>query len=346
MIEFTGGEVGLRPLNQYRMGENTMPDKKDYLHTCLDLHSDLMEILYGSIQDIGEIENAAAEIRKSGRLAYNDLENILDRNIWDADMFGYWPGRQEIESILNCKIWNFQELPGNEDQVIADMYSIFRQIEPVSVILRFVVPKEYGIISPPMEKVLGINSFGSHRIDPEKFYLERYKAYLRDLRSLKDERRFDRVADVDMALWVLQIGVLEEKFRDREYQQILQNDFRQDSRLRIIQVRNLTRHLFHPDTMRRLDLAEALLETDIHLAGQIAGVEFERSIKRRTGARPEDWLGNEVNRFCQGRPYEFEVRCRRSLGTRNRTAHPDPSPRLKRDEIQDLVDVIRQINRM
>ena len=320
----------------------------DYLHTCLDLHSDLTEILYSRRQDIRKIEDAAAEIRESGQLVYEDLEKILDRDIWDADMFGYWPGRQEIESILNCKrkIWNFQELPGNEDKIITDMYSIFRQIELVSVILRFVVPEEYGIISPPMEKVLGINSFGSHRIDPEKFYLEKYKAYLRDLRSLKDERRFDRVSDVDMALWVLQIGVLEERFKDRECQKILLNDFRQDSRLRTIQVRNLTRHLFHPDTMRRLDLAEALLETDIHLAGQIAGIEFERSIKRRTRARPEDWLGNEVNRFCRDRSYEFGVSCDRSLRTRNRTAHPDPDPLLMRDEVQDLVDVIRQINRM
>ena len=325
-----------------------MPAQKDYLHTCLALHSDLTEILYGRRQDIRRIENVTAEIRKSRQLTYENIEKILDRDIWNADMFGYWPKRQDIESILKSRIWNFKDLPGRQDDVITDMYSVFRQIEPISVILRFVMPEEYGIISAPVEKVLGMNYFGSYEIHPEYPHLEKYKTYLCDLRSLRKERDFDRVADVDMALWVLQIGVLERRFKDHEDQEILRRlreDFRQDSKLREIQARNLTKHLFRPDTMHRLDLAEALLSSDLQFAGQIAGIEFERSIKRKTKANPKDGLRNEVEKFCRGKPYNIRSDCEADLNTRNRAAHPDPKPPLDRMEIENLVNITRQISR-
>ena len=323
-----------------------MPAQKDYLHTCLALHSDLTEILYGRRQDIRRIEDVTAEIRKNRQLTYEDIERILDRNVWNADMFGYWPKRQDIESILNL---NFKDLPGRQDDVIRDMYSVFRQIEPISVILRFVMPEEYGIISAPVEKVLGVNYFGSHEMDPEYLHLEKYKIYLYDLRSLRKERDFDRVADVDMALWVLQIGVLERRLKDHEDQEILRKlreYFRQDSKLRAIQARNLTKHLFRPDTMHRLDLAEALLSSDLQFAGQIAGIEFERSIKRKTNANPKDGLRNEVEKFCLDKSYDIRSDCEAALNTRNRAAHPNPKSSLDKSEIESLIKVTRQINSM
>ena len=323
-----------------------MPAQKDYLHTCLALHSDLTEILYGRRQDIRRIEDMTAEIRKNHQLTYEDIEKILDRNVWNADMFGYWPKRQDIESILNL---NFKDLPGRQDNVIRHMYSVFRQIEPISVILRFVMPEEYGIISAPVEKVLGMNYFGSYEIHPEYPHLEKYKIYLCDLRSLRKERDFDRVADVDMALWVLQIGVLERRLKDHEDQEILRKlreDFRQDSKLRAIQARNLTKHLFRPDTMHRLDLAEALLSSDLQFAGQIAGIEFERSIKRKTKANPKDGLRNEVEKFCLDKSYDIRSDCEAALNTRNRAAHPNPKSSLDKSEIENLIKVTRQINSM
>lgn len=84
-----------------------MPKQKGYLHTCLALHSELTEILYKRRQDIKKIEKATAQIRSSRRLAYEDLKKILDREVWNADMFGYWPQRQEIEPILESTDWDF-----------------------------------------------------------------------------------------------------------------------------------------------------------------------------------------------------------------------------------------------
>ena len=233
-------------------GAGIMPD---YLHTCLGLHPTLMEILYDreSIKRKGikRIEDAAASIREKGQILYEDIEKIVDQDVWNADLFGYWPKSQEIEETLKSKKWNFKSLPAHEGEVIKDMYSIFHQIEIVSVILRFIMPKEYGIISPPVEKVLGINSFGNHRMSSENLHLDKYSTYLKDLREIKKERKFDRVADVDMALWVLQMGILERRFEASKCKKILQN-FRKDSKLRAVQARNLTMYLFDPGTMKRI----------------------------------------------------------------------------------------------
>ena len=330
-----------------------MPDQKDYLHICLSLYSDLTEILYGRRQDIKRIEEATAKVRSSRRLTYEDLKKILDREIWNADMFGYWPKRQEIESILESKDWDFWNLPKREEKAIADLQAVFHQIEPVSVVLRFIAPEKYGIISPPVEKVLGINSFGSHsanhRANVESPHLEKYRAYLNDLRNLKEAKGFSRVADVDMALWVLQMGVVEERLNGNSAYDALWEGFRQDSKLREIQVRNLTRRLFDESVMSQLELAEALVATDVQAAGQIASIEFERSMKRLAGAVPDDALGKVVDKFCRDHPsldIGFGVSCKMAVSTRNRAMHPDPTPALTRQQVERLIGTVREVKRM
>ena len=326
-----------------------MPEQKDYLHACLELYSDLTEILYGCRQDIKRIENATAKVRSSRQLTYEDIEKILDRGVWNADMFGYWPKRQEIEPILRSTDWDFWNLPKKEKRAVADLYSVFRQIEPVSVVLRFVAPEKYGIISPPVEKVLGINSFGSHRAGLENLPLEKYLAYLSDLRHLKNQRGFKRVADLDMALWVLQMGVLEERLKGSEGYEALYEGFRQDAKLREIQVRNLTRRLFDESVMSRLELAEALVATDVRTAGQIAGIEFERSMKQLVGAIPDEALSKAVDEFCQDHPsldIEFEFSCKEAVKTRNRAMHPGQTPALTRQEVERLIAAVREVEQM
>ena len=154
---------------------------------------------------------------------------------------------------------------------------------------------------------------------------------------------------MDMALWVLQIGVLERRLKDHEDHEILRKlreDFRQDSKLREIQARNPTKHLFRPDTMHRLDLAEALLSSDLQFSSQIDGIEFERSIKRKTKANTRNGLRDEVDKFCRDKSYDIRRDCKRALNTRNKVVHPDPKPSLDKPEIENLIKITRQINSM
>lgn len=79
----------------------------------------------------------------------------------------------------------------------------------------------------------------------------------------------------EMALWVLQVGVVDGLLRGHRDYEMLQEAYKKDGQLRAIQVGNLTARLFRD--LSRADLAEALLATNAELAGQIAAIEFERS---------------------------------------------------------------------
>ena len=321
----------------------------DYLHRCRDLHAKMTEIRYGRPQNLDEIEQAVARIRSNRRLTYADIARILDDKVFNADVFGYLPPRDEVESILESTEWDFWNLPKREDKAISKLLEVFRQIGLVSVILRFLVPKHYGIMSAPVEKVLGLGPF-RHR--PKK-----YRAYLKNLRDIRDNRGFDTTADVDMALWVLQLGVLENMLAGHlpanEYE-ALQNGFRQDSKLREIRVGNLTRQIF--SDMTRVELAEALLATNVELAGQVAGIEFERSVKRLTRSKPndktplkklvDDMLPDRIRENVQDKNESMKliVECKRAVDTRNNAIHPDRPPR--REAVEALIKTMREIKQV
>ena len=299
------------------------------------------------MQDLNRIEDATAKVRSSRQLTYDDIEKIRDSTIWDANVFGYWPPRAAVESRLEATKWDFWNLPKREDEAIADLLQVFRQIEPVSVILRFVVPQHYGILSPPVEKVFGLGAFRRHS--------EKYRAYLENLREVKRDRGFENAADVDMALWVLQVGVLDGLLSTclptGEYE-ALKDGFKQDSKLREIRVGNLTRQLF--TDMSRLELAEALLVTNIELAGQIAGVEFERCVKHLTRAAANDKLGPLVNgllpdlirEVCRDSHLSTKliVGSKEAVRTRNKAVHPGQIPR--KEEVERLIEATKEVGRM
>ena len=238
----------------------------DYLHECRALHSEVKGARYGKADDLDKIAIRLKKVRQARRLTYSDLEPILDTSVWAPEQFGYWPSREEIESALQNATWDFWNLPRNQDIAISKLLAVFRQIELVSVILRFIVPEHFGILSPPVEKIIGLGPFRQRH--------ERYTHYLDDLRAIREQRGFKKVADVEMALWVLQLGVLEGRLQDvlgkRELLR-LQQQHRDDQLLRTIRVKNLTGELFNDLT--RPELARALVEINPLLSAQIAGVE-------------------------------------------------------------------------
>lgn len=281
------------------------------------------------------------------RLTYDDIESIRNSRIWNADAFGYWPSRSEVESILESTDWDFGTLPEKEEQVIDDLLGTFCRIELVSVILRFVVPEHYGILSPPVEKILGIGPFRRHS--------ERYLAYLNSLREIRDDkRRFTRkwsAAEVDMALWVLQVGILDDDLLKRDLPdeecESLRSGFRNDSKLREIRVGNLTRQLF--GEMSRVELSEALLATDVNLAGQLAGIQFEQDVRRLTGAKPDCKLADLVRdpRFLRSIRQIPDIHVDfwwKAVRTRNKAIHLNPPPR--RNDVMKLIEGMKALRQV
>ena len=334
----------------------------DYLHRCGELHIRVTKARYGKVWDLRSIEDAAKDIRSRGQLTYDDIEMIRAENVWNANVFGYWPPQSDVEPDLKSINFGIGNLRKKEKTVISSLLRVFRQIEPVSVILRFISPEDFGILSPPVEKVLGLGPLRNHT--------DRYRAYLRSLRKIKDDkdRGFDTVADVDMALWVLQVGVLDEYllkegfsdidhedlkdgFSKSEHEKLL-DGFDRDSKLREVRVANLTKQLF--DDLTREQLAEALLPTDHVLAGQIAGIKFEQHVRKLTYAKPEDSLKKLVylglpaviRRHYSNDPKSQEVtkECQMAHKIRNQAIHLDPKPGKK--EARRLIDAMKVVERM
>ena len=146
--------------------------------------------------------------------------------------------------------------------------------------MRFLAPDRFGILSPPVEKLL--------EVSPSSSPTEKYLRYIEDLQRIGHEHSLKRVADVDMAIWTLQ-QVMDHSDRlskvapeGEEWRRAYEND----PLLREIRVRNLTRSLFC--NMELADVAEALVPQYLHdlpdsnellqLAGQLAGIEFERAV--------------------------------------------------------------------
>ena len=322
----------------------------DYLHRCRALFEQATRARYGRKQQLERIERAVAGVRSGRRLTYDDIVSIQDSRIWDADVFGRWPSRAEVKSLIESTEWDFEHLPDKETETIAGLFRVFRQIEPVSVVLRFLVPEHYGIMSPPVESVLWLGSFRRHS--------EKYQAYLTNLRELRDARKFKAAADVDMALWVLQVGVRDNRLRSHlpeQQRMALEQDFRRDSKLRAIRVRNLTRQVFLD--MSHSEFAEALLATNGELAAQIASVEYERYAKRLTGAKPNDDLAatvhnrlpDVISKHYQGERSDGEVLrlCVEAVKTRNLVVHSRGVPsRAKLEELVRAMTTVRDMERV
>ena len=187
------------------------------------------------------------------------------------------------------------------------MLRVFRHIEPVSVVMRFLAPGRFGILSPPVEKLL--------EVSPSSSPTEKYLSYVDDLQLIKDKRKFKRVADVDMAIWTLQ-QVIDHPDRLNKVApegERWRKEYEKDRLLREIRVRNLTRSLFR--NMELADVAEALVPNYLHdlpdqdklleLAGQIAGIQFERAVMEVARKTIIEYWGtpyaNNVKRVYKGR---------------------------------------------
>ena len=311
----------------------------DYLHECRRLHPLVTEIRYGRRQNLEHIEEDTKNIRNrdSNRLTYDDLEKIRNSEVWDANQFGYWPSRPEIEEMLRRERWRFRNLGGNrerEKETIGRLLEIFHQIEAVSVILRFIDPRRYGILSPPVEQVLGIG--------PSRDHETKYIAYLDNLEQLRTSRKFGMAADVDMALWALQLGVLEGRLKDHYSEsefQALRDGFEQDRELKSIRMANLAPQLF--EDMPRLDLAEALLQAgNLQMAGQIAGCELERRVAQRVGIVPSEDI--QLRRVIE-QGWEGSRNLRRyqsAVDVRNLAVHRQE---VTADRVRGLIDVAKEI---
>ena len=302
---------------------------QDYLHRCLELHGEVTRLRYGKTQRLDEVEGKVQDTLAKGDL-WEVIRAIHDHDAFSADMFGPLPA--QIESKLRGCAWYRQWQDLSEHKLVMGLFGVFRQIEPVSMVLRFLKPEHYGIMSSPVATILGVR--------PKRRPPASYSTYLKSLRQIGKERGFKRTADVEMALWALQVGVLDGVgVLSPTQAEPLKRRYQRDTALRQLATHNLTAELF---ARKKLDVAEALLATKVDVAGQLAGIEFELLVGKRVGVArghgADVSLKSLINQCRDAGVHRDWHRARR---IRNRAMHEPRS--VTRNDVEFLIETARKV---
>lgn len=219
----------------------------NYLHECFRAFPSICKLKYGVEFDLTSVEEKVRHLRRRTSLTFADLEHFKSPDEWHFDRFWMFPPEEKIGPALEKEIFDFWNLPdSNEEETVRRLLYIFKSIDLASIILRFIRPEHYSIYSSPIQHMLDTPR-GRDLVDT-------YLIYIDNLRRIRESYGLDRIADVDMALWVLHEKCFG-KFRDPDVQKAyLQDDF-------MLQLRaeNLVAPLAHLSEPR--------------LAGALAGVK-------------------------------------------------------------------------
>src|SRR5689334_22503868 len=129
--------------------DNPQKDSTNYLHRCFRSFREVIEKKYaGRPFDLPSIERSVKRPRRKTPLSYSHLARFESPKHWWFEKFWVFPPENQITPALKRREFDFWALPKRESEVINSLYDVFRSIELVSIILRFIRPENYGIISP------------------------------------------------------------------------------------------------------------------------------------------------------------------------------------------------------
>jgi hypothetical protein len=302
----------------------------NYLQRCFRSFRQVIERKYsGRVFDLPAIEKSVKHLRGEAPLSYSDLACFESPNHWWFEKFWVFPPEHQISPYLKRRKFNFWALPKREPEVITSLYEVFRSIELVSIILRFIRPENYGIISPPVERVLDVRR-GSDAV-------ETYLHYLGDLRRIKIYYGFDRVADADMALWVVH-----EKCYGEPKDAVVIQAYHSDAFLLQLRAKNLMDHFF--DRYTYAELARALARFKPKLAAQLGGIAFEQMVRERAAVFSGHYVDKDLERLIDDLKNDRAIddltrgRWHKARRVRNRAIHEKDVP--SHNDLESLLKLL------
>lgn len=220
----------------------------------------------GRAQDLSKVEEELSQGRHEWRVGQRELKIIEESEAWDYPK--WWPRMSsEIEGPIALPTHIYSER-GKRGAVEA-LHNVLKNIEIVSVVLRFMCPEAFGIISPPVASFLCLSPLPSA--------VDYYLHYLRVLKGfIKHYGVFDRVADVDMALWSAAHLSLDPAYVP------LAEEMRNDEYFQEVRVGNVVAgfaQFWRRSEMQRVVLARKLLEHD-HVLGSVIAARVYESLLR------------------------------------------------------------------
>lgn len=231
-------------------------------------------LITGHRQDLGAVEHALARAQSKMRVGQSELQVIEGAAAWSYR--DWWPP-------LN--LGTDVELPKDlrthqaKRKAVETLHDRLKYIEVVSVVLRFLCPEEFGILSPPVASLL-------IRI-PTDNHIDDYMRYLEALQNLRSRYghhpELKRLAHIDMALWVAAHHSFNPQWAP------LKEEMDQDQYFQELRLRNLMEGLgkLGPQSdQQRLLLARVIAGQDCLTAALIAARSCEglvSELARRIG---------------------------------------------------------------
>jgi hypothetical protein len=221
----------------------------------------------GRRQDLSQVEDHVSQARHEWKVDRRVLEIIEDPDSgWDYPK--WWPrlSAQLEEPIpLPTHIYSQQGKRG----AVKSLHEAIKNIEIVSVILRFICPDGFGIFSPPVESFLCLSAL-SNPVESYVRYLDVLKRFVEHYKVLT------RVADIDMALWSAAHLSL-----DPAYAPLVQ-EMQTDEFLQEVRLANLVVGLgrfWRRTGLQRIALARVMLEHDFVVASVIGARMYESVLR-------------------------------------------------------------------
>jgi hypothetical protein len=217
----------------------------------------------GRSQKLSQVEDLVNHTRRGWEVNRRVLEIIEDPDSgWDYPK--WWPrlsAQLEQPIPLPTHIYSQQ----GKRAAVKSLHEAIKNIEIVSVILRFMCPDVFGIFSPPVASFLHVSPLPSP-IETYLMYLNVLKSFVEHYKVLK------RVADIDMAMWSAAHLVHDPAYASLK-EEMYGDEFFHDIRLR-----NLVKGLegfWRRTGMQRLIFARVFLERDYVLAAVIVARVYE-----------------------------------------------------------------------
>jgi len=237
----------------------------NWLQEFHKVYPEAIERHTGIPQDLRAVEHALDGERAAGLITPQILRIIEECPAWTYPW--WWPRMSLVFQGAVCIPANLT-LEGSRHKLIEEMWEHLHHVEVVSVILRFMCPEEFGIMSPPVVSFL--------HLTPQDNSVTDYERYLKVLGIMRDHYGLLRIADTDMAIWsTAQLYV------DRDFSAITE-EMRRDEYFQGILLANIVQGwsgLTWKSGRRNLTLARVFLDQDYLLAALIVGRVYEELIQ-------------------------------------------------------------------
>jgi len=318
------------------------------LKALLGHFQDIGQQIWGLILDTEKLKDIFRPIKeKKEKLSQRHLEIFKN----DPAFPSWWKMPQVSASELDKFSAAFDSMKPHDENLISQLFDVFKNIEIVSCILCFIEPRQYAIFSAPVENLLNIRG---------KNLIEKYVNYLRDLEEIGEAYNFTMIADVDHALWALANIINSDRLRNKApYDQFYEEYKSQPNIIKTMAAQNSMQQIWNENPLY-LDLARLFLEEDdVILAGLIASRELEFVVKRlckNNGVK----LSYKIERgiYWLNMPeISAKLRIKKAINRleedaankykdlRNLIVHGSEEAYKKKEEIAELIDWLEKMSR-